>query len=168
MANNNSGTVSIIDTGSNSVVETISSGKGPRHTYFSPNGKGACDERNLRLSGDFRCRYGRVGWRRQSRFDAAFRHCFGRQGFRFELLLRRPTVFSRSKQKALAKIAVGGGPLGAGARQRDGKRVVIVCHNANHVAVIDREKLKRVAKSRPPPVRAGDRRAEPVVRLCRQ
>jgi YVTN family beta-propeller protein len=55
------------------------------------------------------------------------------------------TVIRRSSRKEIATIAVGAGPLGAGAT-RDGKRMLVACHNSNYVAVVDVDKLSVSAR----------------------
>lgn len=146
MTNNNAGTVAVIDTAGNTVIRFLATGLGPRHTYFSPDGKEAYitnefenrvevfDTETLASLRTFQV--GHMPHFALVAGDRVFVTNFGGGDV---------TVFSRSKRKTLATVPVGAGPLGAGAL-KDGKRVYIACHNANHVAVIDGTTQRLVAR----------------------
>lgn len=146
VTNNNAGTVTVIDTAKDEVVETVQVGKGPRHTYFSPDGSEAyvTNEFDATVSVVDPKTFREVATLTVGKMphfpivvqDKLFVTNFGNG---------HTCVFSRSQREKLMCLIVGDGPLGAGAT-KDGKRVLVACHLANHVAVIDVEKLRVVAQ----------------------
>lgn len=146
VTNNNDGTVSVIDTGTDEVVKTIRVGKGPRHTYFSPDGAEAY------ITNEFDGTISVVD--AQEGKEVAVLSTFGMPHFALvvgdKLFVTNfgndhTCVFSRKDRKKDLCLIVGDGGLGANAT-KDGKLVVVACHLSNHVAVIDTESLKVVAK----------------------
>ena len=146
VTNNNSGTVSVIDTATDKVVQTVKVGKGPRHTSFRP------DSTEAYVTNEFD---GSVSVIDPKTYKEVAVLSVGKMPH-FPMVVKdklfvtnfgngHTCVFSLPKREKLMCLIVGDGPLGAGAT-KDGKRVVVACHLANHVAVIDAEKLEVVAK----------------------
>lgn len=138
--------MSVIDTQTNAVVRTVTTGLGPRHTSFSPDGREAFvtnefdDRVEVFDTESFQSlRTVKVG--RMPHFALVA----GDQVFVTNFGGGNVTVLSRSKRKTLATVPVGTGSLGAGAT-KDGKRIYIACHNSNQVAVIDGNSHQVVAR----------------------
>ncbi len=146
VTNNNAGTVSVIDTATDKVAREIRVGHGPRHTYFSPDGKEAY------VTNEFDDTVSVVN---VATYEAAstirvgmmphFALVVGDRLFITNFGSGDVSVARRRERDVIKTVAVGFGPLGAGAT-RDGKRVYVACHNANHVAVIDTDSLEVVAR----------------------
>lgn len=141
VANNNSGSVSIIDAASDEVSATLMLSGGPRHTFFSPDGSSAYVTLEF---DDAVAEVDTIG--REVRRRLAVGHMphfpivVGDKLFVTNFGGASVSALDRASGDLLAHIAVGTGPLGASAI-RDGARVLVACHNANCIAVIDVERL---------------------------
>jgi YVTN family beta-propeller protein len=146
VTNNNDGTVTVLDTATNAVLETIPVGVGPRHTFFSPDGAEAYvtaefDNVVVVINAETRTVSRRLAVGHMPHFaivvgDHLFVTNFGSGDV---------SVVRRDDGRLVGTVPVGHGPLGASVT-RDGRVVYVAVHNANEVVAIDTATRRVVAR----------------------
>jgi len=147
VANNGSSTISVIDTTSDKAIKVFyPGGNGPSDIYFSADGKEAyvtCefDDTLALIDPTTFTTIATIDTGNMPRFvtgtqDKLFVSNFGDGTV---------TVINKATRQPITTLTVGYGPMGLSAT-KDGKWVVVACHNANQVALIDVENLQVTAR----------------------